>query len=499
MAPRTLSGVQRGDVGAFIDIKPIALVVGIVLIILAMFMIPPMMVDLVIGHPDWQVFFLAMSCTAFVGISLVLMHRKSSVTELTIRQGFLLTTMVWLVTTVFAALPLAFSELGLTAADAFFEAMSGITTTGSTVIIGLDYAQPGILLWRSILQWLGGIGIIVMGVAILPMLRIGGMQLFRTESSDLSDKILPRAAQIASAIGSIYLLLSFACGFSYLLAGMDPFNAVTHAMTTIATGGYSTSDSSIGFFNSARIEWTAILFMFLGGIPFVLYIQALRGNARPLRRDVQVRWFVAIILMAALVLIVWLRITDQFGWHEAVRHTLFTVVSVVTGTGYASTDWNAWGPFAIGTIFFLMCIGGCTGSTTGGIKVFRFAVLYAVARVQIQRLLQPNGVFRARYNGQPVTDTTVISILTFVFFFALSFSILAMLLSAIGLDYLTAMSASITALANVGPGLGPEIGPAHNFGDLPEAAKWLLSFGMLLGRLELLTVLVLFAPGFWRA
>jgi len=489
----------RFDVGAVLDLRPIGLAVGGVLIVLALFMMPPMIADLVIGHPDWQVFFFAAGTTAFVGVNLVLITRRGRTAQLSTRQGFMLTTLVWLVTAVFAALPLAFSELDLSAADAFFEAVSGITTTGSTVIVGLDYAPPGILLWRSILQWLGGIGIIVMGIAILPMLSIGGMQLFRTESTDLSDKILPRAAQIASYIGGIYLAFTGACILAYWLGGMTPFEAVVHAMTTIATGGYSTSDSSISFFNSAAIEWTAILFMVAGGIPFVLYIQAVRGNAVPLRRDSQVRWFLGILGIGTAALTLWVYATGQLSGHDGLRHAAFSVISMVTGTGYASTDYGAWGPFAVGLVFFLMCIGGCTGSTTGGIKVFRFTVLYAIARVQVLRLIQPNGVFRATYNGQPVSDATAVSILAFIFVFALSFSVLAILLSLIGLDYLTAMSGALTALANVGPGLGAEIGPAGNFADLPASAKWLLSAGMLLGRLELLTVLVLFAPMYWRA
>ena len=247
---------------------------------MALFMAPPMVADLAAGHPDWQVFLAASAVTLFIGVSLLLTNRAPGFSEITGRQAFLLTTIVWIALTLFAALPLMFSELELDFTDAIFEAMSGITTTGSTVIIGLDYAPPGILLWRAILQWLGGIGIIVMGVAILPMLRVGGMQLVRAESSDLSEKILPRAAQIASAIGMIYLSLTFACATLYWAAGMTPFDATAHSMTTIATGGFSTRDSSIGGFQSAGVEWIAILFMVLGSLPFVLYIQVTSGKIR---------------------------------------------------------------------------------------------------------------------------------------------------------------------------------------------------------------------------
>jgi len=476
------------------------MVIGVVLIIIAAAMLPPMLVDYAAGHADWQVFFLAAAATAFIGVSLVLMNRGAAATgELTVRQGFLLTSLVWLATAAFGALPFGFSSIGLDAADAFFESMSGITTTGSTVLAGLDTAPGGILLWRAMLQWLGGIGIIVMGIAILPMLSIGGMQLFRTESTDSSEKILPRAGQIATNIGAVYLAVSVLCAALYWLFGMPAFDAVAHAMTTVATGGYSTHDASIGHYPSPAIQWTAILFMIVGGIPFVLYIQLLRGRGYLFWRDEQVRWFLGIILVATALFTFWLY--HQIGdvGHHAVRHAAFTTITLITGTGYASVDYGAWGSFAVGLAFFVMCIGGCSGSTTGGIKVFRFTVLYQIARVQVLRLLQPSGVFRPIYNGEPVSDQTAISILGFGFVFALGFAILALLLSFLGLDYLTAMSGALTALANVGPGLGSQIGPAGNFADLPDTAKWLLAVGMLLGRLELFTVLVLFAPAFWRA
>jgi trk system potassium uptake protein TrkH len=482
-----------------VDLRPVAMVVGIVLLIIAGAMLPPMLVDIAAGHEDWQVFFVSGGLTGFVGLSLVLMTRGSvPTTELTVRQGFLLTTLLWLTTTIFAALPFYYSNLELGAADAFFEAMSGITTTGSTVITGLERVPDGILIWRALLQWLGGIGIIVMGIAILPMLSIGGMQLFRTESTDSSEKILPRAGQIAASIAVIYLAITLACGSIYWLFGMTAFDAAAHAMTTVATGGYSTKDASLGHFGSAAIEWTAIVFMIVGGIPFVLYIQALRGRSFAFWQDDQVRWFLGIIAGGTTLFVVWLYHTSGMDGHDAVRHAAFSTISLLTGTGYASTDYNAWGTFAIGLAFFLMCVGGCSGSTTGGIKVFRFAVIYQIARVQVLRLLQPSGVFRPFYNGEPVSDQTAISILGFIFVFALSFAVLALLLSFLGLDYLTSMSAAVTAVANVGPGLGDTIGPAGTFAELPDAAKWLLSAGMLLGRLELFTVLVLFAPTYWR-
>jgi len=474
------------------------MVIGILLIILAVFMAPPMIADMAVGHPDWQVFLAAGSVTLFAGVSLVLMNRSPDFGELTGRQAFLLTTLVWAVLAVFAAMPLAFSDLDLSLADALFEAMSGITTTGATVIVDLDHAPPGILLWRAILQWLGGIGIIVMGVAILPILRVGGMQLVRAESSDLSEKILPRAAQIASAIGLLYLGFTLLCAALYWWAGMTPFDAAAHGMTTIATGGFSTIDASIGGFGSPTIDTIAIVFMILGALPFVLYIQVANGQLRPLYADAQVRWFFGILAAFVLSITLWLALVDQFAPVDAFRYASFNVVSLITTTGFASTDYGLWGPFPVAALFFLMAVGGCTGSTSGGIKIFRFAVLHAIASNQFARLIRPHGVVVPTFNRRPLPEAAAISVMAFIFMFGLSFSIVALALSALGLDYLTAMSAAITAVANVGPGLGPVVGPAGSFASLPESAKWLLSAAMLIGRLELFTVLVLFVPSFWR-
>ncbi|MCS6878579.1 MAG: TrkH family potassium uptake protein [Geminicoccaceae bacterium] len=477
---------------------PILSVTGILLLLLAAAMLVPMLADLAVGHPDWQVFAASAAFTAFFATALVLANRGANFEALTTRQIFLLTTLVWTTVSVFSAVPLALSGLGLSLADAVFEAVSGITTTGSTVMTGLDRAPPGVLLWRAILQWLGGIGIIVTGVAILPVLSVGGMQLFRSESSDRSEKVLPRSAQIASAIGGLYVALTFTCLLTYWYLGMDMFDAAVHAMTTVATGGYSSHDASIGYFANPAIEWAAIVFMAAGGVPFVLYLQALRGRPQALLADVQVRWYLFVLLGSSLLLAAWLVRELGKPYLDALRSAAFTATSIMTGTGYASTDYGQWGTFPIILLFFLKCVGGCTGSTTGGIKIFRFVVLYQVARSQMNRLVQPNGVFRMTYNGRAIAEETAISVMAFFFLFALTFTAVAGALAALGLDYLTAMSASVTALANVGPGLGPIIGPAGHFGDLPEAAKWVLSAAMLLGRLELFTVLVLFTPLFWR-
>jgi len=435
--------------------------------------------------------------TIFVGASLILTNRTRSA-RMQAREAILLTNLSWLMLSLFASIPLALSALDLSFADAFFEAVSGITTTGATVITGLDHAPPGILLWRAILQWLGGIGIIVMAISIMPMLSIGGMQLFQLESSEKSEKAMPRTAQLASSIGLLYLALTLLCTICYGLAGMSMFDALAHAMTTISTGGFSTSDASVGVFDHVGIDIIATIFMLIGGLPFVLMIMALRGHPRDLLADRQVQWFIGIVTGAILIMTLYTAHFIHADLPTALRYASFNVVSVITGTGYATTDYGGWGAFPLAAFFFIMFIGGCAGSTTCGIKVFRFQVLYAVARAQLLRLLQPHGVFIAYYNRRPMPDDVPLAVMSFFALFGLTFAVLAIMLGLMGLDFLTAISGAATAISNVGPGLGNIIGPAGTFAPLPEEAKWVLSLGMLLGRLELFTVLVLCMPQFWR-
>jgi len=480
------------------DLRPICLVLGILLTTLGLAMLAPLAVDYAVDNPDWKVFAASAGITLFAGTCLWIANLGGQSGGLSLQQAFLLVTVSWVGLVAFAAIPLTLSELELDYTDAFFEAMSGITTTGSTVIVGLDTAPPGILLWRAILQWLGGIGIIVTAVAILPMLQIGGMQLFHMESSDTSDKMLPRAAQIAGSIAILYLLLSVLCMAAYWAAGMSLFDAVAHAMTTIATGGFSTYDRSLGHFESHTISGIATVFMILGSLPFVLYLQALAGKPGRLLLDTQVRWFFGILSVAIAAMFLVQVSQDLAEPAAAAVDAAFNVVSVMTGTGYATTDYGLWGGFAVTVFFILMFIGGCAGSTSCGIKIFRFAVMWSAVSTQMRRLRHPNGVFVPRYGGRPLDNQVIAAVMSFFFLFFVMFAILSVLLSLLGLDTITALSAAGTALANVGPGLGERIGPAGSFADLPDTAKWLLSLAMLLGRLELFTVLVLFTPAFWR-
>jgi trk system potassium uptake protein TrkH len=478
-------------------LQPVLLVIGVLLATLGIGMMVPAVYDLNVHNPDWLVFATSGAATLFIGALLAIANRGPAV-ELTVRQAFLLTAAAWAVVCAFGAVPFTLSSLDASFADAYFETMSGLTTTGATVFAGLDKMPPGILLWRSILCGLGGVGIIVMAMAVLPMLSIGGMQLFRTESSDKSEKILPRATQIAGGITLAYLALIVLCAVCYYLAGMSPFDAVNHAMPTLATGGFSTHDASIGHFDNWRIELVAIVFMILGSLPFVLYVQMINGRHLALLADSQVRWF--LLAVAFFTFLAWQ--SQATGGQEPglleLRDAAFSVVSVLSTTGFVTVDYNKWGAFAQTVFFIALFVGGCTGSTAGAIKIFRFQVLFEVLKARARSLLHPSGIFIPKYQGKPVEESTISSMMSFLFLYMLCFFVIAAILGLYGLDTLTSLSASATALGNVGPGLGDIVGPAGNFSSLPDGAKWALSAGMLLGRLELFTVLVIFTPQFWR-
>jgi trk system potassium uptake protein TrkH len=479
-----------------LDFRPVLHVLGILLSILALSMVLPMLTDLYYGSLDWRAFFISILITAFFGGALML-STSGQVLNINRREGFLLIVLCWVVISLFAALPLWLSHIGLDFTDAAFEAVSGITTTGSTVIVGLENTPPGVLLWRALLQWLGGIGIILMAMSILPFLKIGGMQMFQTELSE-SEKALPRATRFAASIGIIYVVLTILGIISYHMAGMSLFDSIIHSMTTLSTGGFSSYDSSFAGFEQPAVHYIAVIFMILGGLPFILYLKAINGNARPLLTDSQVRWFLSIVLVSTVTMIIYLMKDGQTDLATAMRLSAFNVVSIITGTGYSNGDYNAWGGFAIGLLFFLMVMGACAGSTTCGIKIFRFQILYAVTKVQIRQLMHPSGVFIPHYNRKPIPKGVPSSVMSFFFMYVLSFAILAILLSFVGLDFLTAMSGAATSISNVGPGLGEVIGPAGNFESLPDSAKWILCIGMILGRLELFPVLVMLSPQFWQ-
>lgn len=480
-------------------LRPVLYIIAQMLLALAAAMLLPALLDFATHDPNWKSFLFGSSVTLACGAGLSYATRCRLSGGLTLRQSFLLTPLAYSTLVLFAALPLYISDyaqLENNFTNAFFEAMSGLTTTGATVIVGLDKAPQGLLLWRALLQWLGGIGIIGIAIAILPALGVGGMQLFRTESSDRSEKVMPRVREIATAITLIYVGLTVACGLLYWLAGMTAFDALAHGLTTVSTAGFSTSDSSMGNFSPAA-QWVGAVFMVAGGIPFVLYVRLLRGERDSLR-DRQARTFLAFLLVVIAGLTAWLLLSGRYGLEEALRLAAFNVVSVVTTTGYATADYSLWGNAAVGVFFGLTFVGGCTGSTSGGIKIYRFEVMAKVLRSYLRHLIYPRGIFQRVYAGRLLPDEVVASVVVFFAFFFICYSALTLSLMALDLDFLTSASAAVATLANVGPGLGPIIGPSGNFSSLPDTAKWLLSFGMLLGRLELFTVLVLFLPQFWR-
>ena len=478
--------------------QPIFLVIGILLSTLGCAMMLPALYDLAAGNKEWVNFFVSSVFTLFTGMAMSLASRGPA-RNITIKQAFILTTASWVALTAFSAIPFALStELNMSYTDAFFEAMSGITTTGSTVISGLDKLTHGILLWRGLLQWLGGLGIIVMAVAVLPMLQVGGMQAFRVEGFDTAGNILPRATQISGTLTTIYLLITLAALISYRAAGMPIFDAIVHSMTTVATGGFSTRDASIGEFDDTAIETISIIFMILGSLPFLLYMKMVKSDRFAIFHDDQVRWFFG--FLAIMTILAWM--SQSGGGHRVgileFRDAIFSVVSIMTGTGYATVQYDTWGTFAITIFFFTMFIGGCAGSTSCGIKVFRFQILYETVKQRILTLTQPNRIAIPQFNGAPLPDSVPGAVMSFFFLFVICFIVIAYLLTLFGLDNLTALSSSATALANVGPALGPITGPAGTFQTLPDPVKWILSAGMLIGRLELFAVLVLFSPAFWR-
>lgn len=476
----------------------IGFTLGLLINMAGLAMAIPFVVEMVGNGPDAEAFFRSMMLCVFAGTILILSNLNPAY-DINRKNMFLLTTLSWITVCIAGALPLYLSKtLNLSLVDAIFESVSGFTTTGSTVLTGLDKMSRGILLWRSIIQWLGGIGLITFAIVLLPFLRVGGMELFQTESSDRSDKVMPRAADVVKALVKVYILLTFACFAAYHALGMGLFEALNHALTTICTGGYSTHDASFGYYSGYGLHMAATFFMLLGGFPFILYVRMLFQGRFDVWRDEQFR--VAVILIAILTLIItlWLWTHNFYSLAESFRYAAFNIASVITTTGFASTDYMQWGAFPVMFFFFLTYLGACTGSTSGGIKMMRVIVLYKAVNRLIRNLINPNGVFVISYGNKRLTDDIVYTVLGFLFLFVASNVVLSVLLMFVGLDFATAISGAATALANVGPGVGTIIGPAGNFQSLPDSAKWLLSVGMLIGRLEIMTVVALFSSYYWR-
>lgn len=480
------------------DIRPVGYVIGLLVVALGATMLAPMLADISAENDHWPVFLESAVITVLIGGLISISCQNSVSSGLTIRQTFLLTTLVWFALPLFGALPFVIGHAELTFTDAFFEAMSGLTTTGATVIIGIEDLPAGLKLWRAIMQWLGGIGIIVVAMVFLPELKVGGMQIFRSEGFDTMGKILPRAAEISSRISVLYVAITLMCALGYSIVGMNAFDAITHAMTTVATGGMANYDSSFGAYG-AGAHYVASVFMILAALPFVRYVQLISGGgATPLLRDSQIRTFLFLAFGLTILMTLWLWRTFHGVSEIGFREALFNVVSIMSGTGYSSADYMQWGPFAVTMFFFIGLIGGCAGSTACSVKVFRYQLLFTSIKAQIRRIHSPHGVFTPRYEGRPVSEDVLNSVMAFFVAFMVAIGVVGVALAMTGLDFITSISGAATALANVGPGLGAEIGPAGNFAGLNDAAKWILSIAMLVGRLEILAVFTIISWQFWR-
>lgn len=482
---------------ALSTLRMIGFIIGLFLITLAVSMVIPMLTLLMYQRQDDLDAFLWSSLITFVAGLLLVAPGKPKDAHMRPRDMYLLTSLSWVVVCIFAALPMVIIQ-HISYTDAFFETMSGVTTTGATILVGLDHASPGLLIWRSMLHWLGGIGFIGMAVAILPLLRVGGMRLFQSESSDWGEKVMPRSHMAAQYIIGVYTLLTLLGYFAFWAAGMTPFEAINHSMSMVSTGGFSTSDNSMANWQQPAVHWVAVLFMILGSLPFTLYVATLRGRRKALYRDHQVRGFLGFLLVTWLVLGTWLWAHSEHAWLDAFRIVALNVTSIVTTTGVALGDYTLWGSFAVLLFFYLTFVGGCSGSTAGGLKIFRFQVAYVLLKANLQQLIHPRAVIKQQYNGHNIDEDIVRSLITFSFFFTITIGIIALGLTLTGLDWVTSLTGAATAVCNVGPGLGNIIGPVGNFSTLPDSAKWLLTVGMLLGRLEILTVLVPFTRTFWK-
>ena len=474
--------------------KTVFFTLGILQIILGIFMFIPIIAQFFYQEIDSS-FFGASIVTIIFG-TLFFLSNLDHENKLNLQQAFLLTALSWLSVAIFGSLPFFFSNLDFSFTNAFFESMSGITTTGSTIIEDLENMPKSILLWRAILQWLGGIGIIIMAITLMPIMNVGGMQLFKISSNDSSEKVLPKSKEIAVRLIYIYSALTMMCALTYYVFGMSFFDSITHSMTTLATGGFSNYNESIGFFDSLAIEISAMFFIILGSLPFISYIKFINGNRDIFFSDTQIITFFKIIFISIIILSIYLIFNNSETYN--IRSIFFNVISILTGTGYVNAQFDNWGGFSLLIFLSLMFIGGCAGSTTCGVKIFRFQILYLFITNQLKKIIYPKGVFIIKYNQSSIDEKFISSIISFIFFYFVIFLVLTALLSLTGLDFITAISGAATSISNVGPGLGSEIGPNGNFSSLPDVSKWILSLGMILGRLELFAILVLFLPSFWR-
>lgn len=479
------------------DLRPVGYVIGLLVTVLGLTMLAPLLADVVTNNGEWHVFLRTSVLTVIAG-SLVAGACANSVGQsLNIRQAFLLTFGAWSVLPLFGSLPFMFGETELSFTDAYFEAVSGMTTTGSTVISGLDNLSEGLLLWRGILQWLGGLGIVIVALIFLPVMRVGGMQFFQSEGFDTLGKAMPRVMDLSSGLLNIYVGLTAILAMLYVLLGMNTFEAFVHAMTTMSTGGFSTTDDSFAAF-SPGAQYVGALFMVLASVPFVRLFQFVVGQPKPLFQDRQVRAYLVWLAYATLLVAAHRMWQDGEVSEEVFRNSLFNVVSIFSGTGYGDGDLLAWGPFPFMVVFLVGAIGGCTGSTGCSLKVFRYQILLRSFAARIRKLYAPSRVTVVTYSGTRVTEDVLNSIILMFTLFMLTFFVIAVGISLTGMPFLPSVTGAWTAVFNVGPAFGAEVTASGSLENFPETAKWLMTLGMFLGRLEIVAAAVLLLPSFWR-
>ena len=479
------------------DFKPISLVLGFLICSTGFFLCIPLITEIIYKTDQWQAYAVPLIVYLVVGGSLIIINKDAEM-KLNLKGAFFLTGVSWIVMALLCSIPFMFAKTNLTFVDAIFESMSGITTTGSTIINDLDLQPKGVLIWRALLQWLGGIGIIVLAISVLPFLKVGGMQLFHMEGDDPYEKFLPRITTVVSKIFFIYLSLTVICVAAYFYFGMNLFDSITHGFTTISTGGFSTHNESFAYFNSNKILLTSIIFMIIGSFPFILLAQVSLRNPYILFKDQQIKLFLLIILGLIILLyfIVGNGAVNNLGIE--IITISFNSISIITGTGYVSSNFENWGNYSSVLFLLIMFIGGCAGSTTGGLKIFRFQILFLSVKNHIKKLIKPHGVFPSKFNGNTIPDTSFDSVTSFFYLYVLSFVFISLLLSLDGYDLVTSISAAATTISNVGPGLGEIIGPEGNFSSLSNYSKCILALGMLFGRLEIVTLLILLSPFYWK-
>ena len=477
--------------------KPIALVSGTVICTVGFLLFIPLITELIFKTESWQSYAVPILLYLIVGGSIVITNKNVEL-KINTKEAFIITSMSWILLSFLCAVPFIYTEVNLSVIDSLFESMSGITTTGATILNDIDSLPKGILIWRALLQWLGGIGIVVIALVILPFLRIGGMQLFHLEGDDPYDKFMPKISSVVFKIVLFYFLITFLLIVLYYSNGMSFFDSVAHSFTTISTGGFSTHDQSFAFFQNTKILIIATIFMIIGSFPFLIIAQTSIKNFSLIFKDHQIRLFLIILIFAISSIYFFNSNNFEGNFLDEISTISFNTISIISGTGYVSDNFETWGGYASILFLFLMFIGGCAGSTTGGLKIFRFQILFKYIFLHLKKMMQPHMVIAAQFNGEKVSSSTFESVMIFFFIFIITFVTSAMLLSFSGLDFLTCISASASAISNVGPGLGEIIGPEGNYSSLSDYSKIVLTTTMFFGRLEMLTILVLFLPSFWK-